>query len=192
MGRRLLRASALAPFMVLMVASAAWALNQTNGTGITHAGSTAGFAAKESLNGHFTYVTHDGTGLMVSCFDYDRYANQPPNNKGALRAHWTATCRDKDGNTIYVQVYAVDAGEPGTKDKLRIFMTYDPNFSNQPDSDPAARATVCKHGARRALQRPRHHPERQRPDPPGRSDNPRQDRLSVSLRVAGPLRRSLQ
>jgi hypothetical protein len=149
MGKRLLRASALAPVMVLMVASAAWALNQTNGTGITHAGSTAGFAAKESLNGHFNYVTHDGTGLNVSCFDYDRYANQPPNNKGALRAHWTATCIDNDGKTIYVQVYAVDAGEPGTKDKLRIFMTYDPNFSNQPDSDPAARATVCNtgHGA---------------------------------------------
>ena len=147
MGKRLLRASALAPVMVLMVASAAWALNQTNGTGITFAGATAGFAAKESLNGHFTYVTHDGTGLMVSCFDYDRYANQPPNTKGYLRTHWTATCRDQDGTTIYVNVYAVDSGEPGTFDKLRIFMTYDPAFAKDPGDDPAARATVCNTGS---------------------------------------------
>jgi hypothetical protein len=133
--------------MLLMVATAAMAVNQTNGTGITHGGATAGFAAKESLNGHFTYVTHDGTGLNVSCFDYDRYHNQPPNGKGYLRTVWIATCQDKDGNTILVEVYSVDAGEPGTLDKLRIFLTYDLAFAKDPNDDPATRATLCNTGS---------------------------------------------
>ena len=139
---------ALAAAMVILTATTAYALQQTNGSGLSHNGASVGFNAKANLKGNFTYTTHDGTGFQVKCRDgYTRYQNQAPTSQGDLRTHVTATCKDKEGTTIYMEVYFIDRGEPGVRDVERIFFTYDAAFALDANGDPAVWLTECNTGA---------------------------------------------
>jgi len=63
--RKIAKAVALVPVVIALTAGAALALNQTSGQGLTAEGNSLGFNAKADLSGHLTYVTHDGSGLVV-------------------------------------------------------------------------------------------------------------------------------
>jgi len=147
MPRRLLRSLALVPIVIILAAGTALALQQTNGSGLTHQGASLGFNAKLDLRGEITYTSHDGTGFQVMCRDgLTAYQNQPPSVTGALRTRVTATCTDQNGATIYVEIYFVDRGEPGTRDAERIFFTYDPTFALDANGDPNVYLMTCNSG----------------------------------------------
>jgi hypothetical protein len=146
--RRLRRSLVLVPIVLVLGATAALALNQTNGSGLTHEGASLGFNAKLNLKGNITYTSHDGTGFQVMCRDgLTAYQNLAPGANGALRTRVTATCTDQDGKTIYVEIYFVDRGEPGNEDAERIFFTYDPAFALDANGDPNVYLLTCNSGA---------------------------------------------
>ena len=148
MRRRMLSALTLAAAAAVLMTTTAFAMQQTNGSGKSHNGASVGFNAKANLKGNFTYTTHDKTGFQVKCRDgYTRYQSQPPTTQGDLRSHVTATCKDKDGTTIYMEVYFIDRGEPGVRDVERIFFTYDAAFALDANGDPAVWLTKCNTGA---------------------------------------------
>lgn len=146
MRSRFLRSLVLAPVALALGVGTAVALEQTNGSGKTHEGATIGYNAKDDLTGQITYVSHDGTGFWVQCDDLSSYRNQKPSPKGFPRTKVTAPCEDKDGNTIYAEIYFVDRGEPGTRDVIRAFFTYDPAFALDANADPDVYLTLCNSG----------------------------------------------
>ena len=147
MRKKLLRSIVLVPVVLILSIGVANALDQTNGSGLTHEGASLGFNAKGDLRGEITYTSHDGTGFQVMCRDgLTRYVNQPTSPSGALRTRITATCTDQNGDTIYVEIYFIDRGEPGDRDAERIFFTYDPDFAHDPDSDPNVSLMTCNSG----------------------------------------------
>ena len=99
--------------------------------------SWCGFNAKADLSGHLTYVTHDGSGLVVFCSGYNSY-REGTTAAGFLRVRVTATCEDATGTTIYLKAYFIDKGEPGTKDKVLLYLSYDPAFKHNAELDPNA------------------------------------------------------
>jgi hypothetical protein len=145
--KRSLTSLAVAAAMVVLTIGAAFALDQTNGSGLTHNGASLGFNAKKDLTGEITYVAHDGTGFWVQCDDLDSYRNLKPTAKGFLRSKVIATCSDKVGNTIYVEIYFTDRGEPGNRDIERIFFTYNADWAWDPNGDPNVWLTQCNSGA---------------------------------------------
>jgi hypothetical protein len=148
MFRKLLRPLILVPIVLILGAGTALAVQQTNGSGLTHEGASLGFNAKLDLRGEITYTSHDGTGFQVMCRDgLTAYQNQKPTAQGALRTRVTATCTDKDGSTIYVEIYFIDRGEPGTRDVERIYFTYDPAFALDANGDPNVYLMTCNSGA---------------------------------------------
>ena len=147
MKARALRSLVLVPVILATMAGSAFALNQTNGSGLTHEGASLGFNAKLDLRGEITYTSHDGTGFQVFCRDgLTRYQNQKPTSQGYLRTRVTATCTDKDGATIYAEIYFIDRGEPGNRDVERIYFTYDPTFALDANGDPNVYLTTCNSG----------------------------------------------
>ena len=144
---RSIRVLAAALAVVALGASAAIALDQTNGSGLTHEGASLGFNAKANLHGNITYTSHDGTGFQVFCRDgLTSYRNLKPTPAGDLRTKVTATCEDKDGATIHVEIYFIDRGEPGNRDVERIFFTYDDTYALDANGDPKAWLTTCNSG----------------------------------------------
>ncbi len=147
MRSRLVRSMLLVPVVLALTIGTAGALDQTNGTGKTHEGASLGFNAKADLRGNITYTSHDGTKFQVKCRDgLTAYQNQPRTAAGHLRTRVTATCTDKTGKTIYVEIYFVDRGEPGRRDVVRAFFTYDPAFALDANSDPDVFLTTCNSG----------------------------------------------
>ena len=145
--KRSLTSLAIAATMVVLTIGAAFALDQTNGSGLTHNGASLGFNAKLDLNGQITYVAHDGTGFWVQCDDLSSYRNLRPTPRGGyLRTKVTAPCTDKDGNPIWVEIYFVDRGEPGDRDIERIFFTYNSDWALDANGDPNAWLTQCNSG----------------------------------------------
>ena len=138
---------AAAALVVTLGASAAIALDQTNGSGLTTEGASLGFNAKANLKGNITYISHDGTHFKVFCRDgLTAYRNQKPTAQGHLRTRVTATCKDQDGKTIYAEIYFIDRGEPGKRDVERIFFTYDDAFALDANGDPDVWLTTCNSG----------------------------------------------
>lgn len=142
-----IRVLAAALMVIALGATAAIALDQTNGSGLTHEGASLGFNAKADLRGEITYTAHDGTGFQVFCRDgLTSYRNLAPTAQGYLRTKVTATCTDKDGVTIHVEIYFIDRGEPGNRDVERIFFTYDDAYALDANGDPNAWLTKCNSG----------------------------------------------
>jgi hypothetical protein len=135
--RKIVKAAALVPAVIALTAGAALALNQTSGQGLTAEGNSLGFNAKADLSGHLTYVTHDGSGLVVFCSGYNSY-REVTTAAGFPRVCVTATCEDATGTTIYLKAYFIDKGEPGTKDKVLLYLSYDPAFKHNAELDPNA------------------------------------------------------
>jgi hypothetical protein len=145
--KRVLAVVAASAALIILTASVAMALEQTNGTGMTHNGATIGYNAKIDLTGQITYVTHDGTGWWVQCDTILNYRNLKPDKKGGLRTKVIAECTDKDGNTLWGEFYFTDHGEPGDRDIIRAFFTYDSNYISDPNADPDVWLTQCNTGA---------------------------------------------
>ena len=147
MRTKLLKSLALVPAMVVLTMSIASAVDQTNGSGLTHEGASLGFNAKANLRGNITYTSHDGTMFQVMCRDgLTSYRNLKPTAAGALRTKVTATCTDKEGVTIYAEIYFIDRGEPGNRDVERIYFTYNPAFEFDANADPDVYLTRCNSG----------------------------------------------
>ncbi len=147
MRKKLLRSLVLVPVALVLTMSVAIAADQTNGSGLTHEGASLGFNAKANLNGNITYTSHDGTMWQVQCRDgLTSYRNLKPTPSGGLRTKVTATCEDKDGVTIHVEIYFIDNGEPGNRDVERIFFTYDDAYALDANGDPDAWLTTCNSG----------------------------------------------
>jgi hypothetical protein len=147
--RRSMRSLVFVPVILVLMAGAAVALEQTNGSGLTHNGASLGFNAKKDLRGEITYTSHDGTGFQVMCREgLTSYKNLRRTVKGNYpRTKVTATCTDQDGTTIYVEIYFTDRGEPGTMDKERIFFTYNADWALDANGDPNVWLTQCNTGA---------------------------------------------
>jgi hypothetical protein len=137
--------AATAAFTVLM-AGAALAVEQTNGQGLTHNGSSLGFNAKLDLTGEITYTTHDGTMWQVHCAEITSYRNLKPDAQGGLRTKVTAACEDKDGNPVWAEFYFTDRGEPGKYDIVRAFFTYDSTYALDANGDPDVWLLQCNSG----------------------------------------------
>jgi hypothetical protein len=135
--RKLIRATLLVPVALALMAGAALALQQTSGQGLTSEGNTLGFNAKANLRGHLTYVTHDGSGLVVMCSGYNSY-RESTTAAGFPRTRVTATCTDQFGETVYLKAYFIDKGEPGTSDKVLLYLSYNPDFKHNAELDPDA------------------------------------------------------
>jgi hypothetical protein len=135
--RKILKAVAIVPVVIALTAGAALALNQTSGQGLTAEGNSLGFNAKADLSGHLTYVTHDGSGLVVFCSGYNSY-REGTTAAGLPRVRVTATCEDATGTTIYLKAYFIDKGEPGTKDKVLLYLSYDATYQRNAELDPNA------------------------------------------------------
>lgn len=63
------------------------------------------------------------------------YRNLKPTRQGALRTKLIGVCTDGPdgmGTNVYVEIYFVDGGEPGDRDKMRFFFSYDPNYASDP------------------------------------------------------------
>lgn len=147
MRKRAIRALVLVPIALMLSVGIAAALEQTNGSGLTHEGASLGFNAKADLRGNITYTSHDGTGFQVMCRDgLTRYQNQKPTVQGYLRTRVTATCTDQNDVTIYVEIYFVDRGEPGNRDVERIFFTYDAAYALDANGDPNTLLMKCNSG----------------------------------------------
>lgn len=133
--------------MLVVMMSVAIAADQTNGSGLTHEGASLGFNAKANLRGNITYTSHDGTMFQVFCHDgLTSYRNLAPTPGGALRTKVTATCKDKEGTTIYAEIYFIDRGEPGNRDVERIFFTYNSDFALDANADPDVYLMECNSG----------------------------------------------
>lgn len=137
--------AATAAFTVLMV-GVALAVEQTNGQGRTHNGSSLGFNAKLDLTGEITYTTHDGTMWQVHCADITSYRNMSPHAQGGIRTKVTAACEDKDGVPVWAEFYFTDRGEPGKNDIVRAFFTYDGTYAMDPNADPDVWLLQCNSG----------------------------------------------
>ena len=147
MRKKLLRTLAFVPVAFILSIGVAVAVDQTNGSGLTHEGASLGFNAKGNLKGNITYTSHDGTGFQVMCRDgLTRYVNQPVSPQGHLRTNITANCTDQNGAPIFVEIYFVDRGEPGDRDTERIFFTYDPDHASDVHDDPNVSLMTCNSG----------------------------------------------
>jgi hypothetical protein len=151
MGKRVVRSLIFVPVILVLMVGAAVALDQTNGSGLTHNGASLGFNAKKDLTGNITYTTHDGTNYQIQCRDgLTSYRNLRPTPRGYLRTKVIAVCSDgpdSQGTTVYVEIYFVDRGEPGNRDIVRFFVSYDPNYAGDPNGDPNVWLTQCNTGA---------------------------------------------
>jgi hypothetical protein len=151
MRKRLMRSLVFVPVILVLMLGSALAADQTNGQGITHNGASLGFVAKLDLTGNITYTTHDGTNYQIQCRDgLTSYRNLKPTPKGYLRTKVIAVCSDgpdAQGTTVYVEIYFVDRGEPGDRDIVRFFVSYDPAFASDPNADPNVWLTQCNTGA---------------------------------------------
>jgi hypothetical protein len=108
----------------MAVAGPAWAgSGTTTGSGKLPAGATFGFNAKADLSGSIEFQSADGT-LDVHCHGLVGYKSwtKGPNLAWFDSQFASETCHGQghDPNTYRVWVDAVDKGEPGIHDRVRI------------------------------------------------------------------------
>ena len=84
---------------------------------------------------------------MIECDEITSYKTLKSTAQGFLRSKVTADCEDKQGNPVYAEFYFVDRAEPGTRDAIRTFSTYDTTYRLDANSDPDVWLTVCNSGA---------------------------------------------
>jgi hypothetical protein len=150
MRKKVVRSLVFVPAILVLMLGSALAEDQTNGQGVTHNGASLGFVAKKDLTGNITYTTHDGTNYQIQCRDgLTSYRNLKPTAKGFLRTKVIAECTDgpdDQGTTVYVEIYFIDKGEPGNRDVVKFFVSYDPAFASDPNADPNVWLTQCNMG----------------------------------------------
>jgi hypothetical protein len=126
--------AAMSAVFAIVVATAALALDQTNGNGKTAEGNTLGFNAKADLTGNFEYqfvADLDGQSYNVHCNDYTKYVQTTtPNGKYPKSLVSATNCFDTNGVQYYVHAEFVDRGEPGTTDGACITVKVFPGSQN--------------------------------------------------------------
>jgi hypothetical protein len=159
---RTLQMAILVPTAMMLLVATAFALEQTNGTGKTNSGNSIGYNAKctEALDaankcpksmatGHLTFEANNTNGITyidpvlgalkdIMCNDYNSYRLEFTAN-GYPRTRVTATCVGTFENgtaTVYIKVYFVDKGEPGTNDRINFYASTDPAYSRNAELDP--------------------------------------------------------
>ncbi|MEA2520848.1 MAG: hypothetical protein QOI81_494 [Actinomycetota bacterium] len=123
--------------LVLALAVSALALDQVNGTGVTHNGGSLGFNAKADLTGNLDYHSPDGAiatdgttpvDIDVHCNDYFLYREKLTGTPDPIYPYVrvrSKTCIDKvSGAAVVVQGEFVDRGEPGTNDTARLLFCW--------------------------------------------------------------------
>ncbi len=101
--------------LALTASAASAASRQTNGTGKLHHGGTFGFQAKADLRGSIEFHSPDGS-LNVHCDGLMHYADWASKSGFPDTTFRSDTCTGADS----VWVDALDKGEPGTGDKVKI------------------------------------------------------------------------
>jgi hypothetical protein len=162
--RRTLQVAVMVPVALLLLVATAFALEQTNGTGKTNAGNSIGYNAKctsaldannrcpkGDATGHLTFEANDGVvytdpvfGVLkdIKCNDYNSYRLETTAG-GFPRTRVTATCEGTFGDppdqvtaTVYIKVYFVDKGEPGTADRINFYASTNPAYRHNAELDP--------------------------------------------------------
>ncbi len=158
---RALKVAVLVPAAMMLLVATAFALEQTNGTGKTNSGNSIGYNAKctEALvnnrcpvgmaTGHLTFEANNTNGITyvdpvlgalkdIKCNDYNSYRLEFT-AKGFPRTRVTATCDGTFENgtaTVYIKVYFVDKGEPGTFDRINFYASTDATYRHNAELDP--------------------------------------------------------
>jgi hypothetical protein len=113
---------------VATTAAVAAPVDQANGSGQSPLSAAFGFTVDGALGGQFTY-TSDPQGatpeFWAQCDDFTSVTFVQVERRQTAKV--TATCTDKDGNTVYLKAALHDRGEPGTRDGVCILWSYDPN-----------------------------------------------------------------
>jgi len=162
--RRSLQVAVLVPVAMLVLVATAFALEQTNGTGKTNSGNSIGYNAKctaaldannkcpkGDATGHLTFEANDGVVYTdpvfgdlkdIKCNDYNSYRLETTAG-GFPRTRVTATCDGTFGDppnavsaTVYIKVYFVDKGEPGTADRINFYASTNPAYRHNAELDP--------------------------------------------------------
>src|SRR5205085_4358924 len=156
---RIVKVLVLVPLAMMLFVATAFALEQTNGTGKTNSDNSIGYNAKCTTalvnnrcpkgmtTGHLTFeangpITYTdpvyGDLKDIKCNDYNSYrleftANNYP------RTRVTATCVGTfaEGTaTVYIKVYFVDKGEPGTHDRINFYASTNATYAHNAELDP--------------------------------------------------------
>jgi len=162
--RRSLQVAVLVPVAMMVLVATAFALEQTNGTGKTNSDNSIGYNAKctsaldadnkcpkGDATGHLTFEANDGViytdpvfGVLkdIKCNDYNSYRLETTAG-GFPRTRVTATCEGTFGDppnqvtaTVYIKVYFVDKGEPGTADRINFYASTNPAYRHNAELDP--------------------------------------------------------
>jgi hypothetical protein len=160
--KRALQLAILVPAAMMLLVATAFALEQTNGTGKTNSGNSIGYNAKctEALDadnkcpktkatGHLTFEANNTNGITyvdpvygtlkdIKCNDYNSYRLEFTAG-GFPRTRVTATCVGTFGDTtatVYIKVYFVDKGEPGTADRINFYASTNPAYRHNAELDP--------------------------------------------------------
>ena len=162
--RRTLLVAVMVPVALMVLVATAFALEQTNGTGKTNSGNSIGYNAKctaaldannkcpkGDATGHLTFEANDGVVYTdpvfgdlkdIKCNDYNSYRLETTAG-GFPRTRVTATCVGTFGDppnqvtaTVYIKVYFVDKGEPGTADRINFYASTNPAYKHNAELDP--------------------------------------------------------
>jgi hypothetical protein len=154
----------MVPVAMMLLVATAFALEQTNGTGKTNADNSIGYNAKctsalDATNkcpkgdatGHLTFEANDGVVYTdpvfgdlkeIKCNDYNSYRLETTAG-GFPRTRVTATCEGTFGDppnavtaTVYIKVYFVDKGEPGTSDRINFYASTNAAYRHNAELDP--------------------------------------------------------
>jgi hypothetical protein len=88
---------------------------KASGNGKTHSGGTIGFVAQADLSG--SIELHSPDGLNVHCKGLSGWSGHVA-HRGLDAIFSSNNCEDRDGNPYRVWIDAIDAGEPGTHDRI--------------------------------------------------------------------------
>jgi hypothetical protein len=161
---RTLKLAVLVPAAMMLLVATAFALEQTNGTGKTNSGNSIGYNAKctEALvdnrcpdgkaTGHLTFEANNtnntnnivytdpvfGDLKDIKCNDYNSYRLEFTAH-GFPRTRVTATCVGTFADTtatVYIKVYFVDKGEPGTADRINFYASTNRAYRHNAELDP--------------------------------------------------------
>ena len=101
---------------------------QANGQGQTPLSASLGLNAKDDLSGQLNYNADPNgsdSGFSAHCAGYGRFGLLSSFD-GFPKVKVSATCTDKDGNTVYLRAAFIDRGEPGTYDFVCIRWSHSP------------------------------------------------------------------
>ncbi|HYT29570.1 MAG TPA: hypothetical protein VEN82_02235 [Actinomycetota bacterium] len=113
---------AIAGLLAVSAASAwATATDQANGQGQTPLSAALGFNAQSDLSGNLEYNADPNganAGFSAHCNDYTSFVLRYTKVGNYPLVKVTASCADKDGNTVYLTAGLTDRGEPGINDSI--------------------------------------------------------------------------